>query len=73
MTIKIGEYKKALKMLSNKMNKERPKFVGFWMLKIAKDLLGDHSLAFDAELVRHIDSVEMELAIQRKNGSSRSF
>lgn len=50
---------KSLKMLSQRMNSECPRAVGFQMLKIAGDWLGDHSLAFDAGLVRHIDSFEL--------------
>lgn len=49
---------KNLKMLSKKMDSECPRAIGFKMFKIAGDWLGDHSLAFDAGLVRHIDNIE---------------
>lgn len=49
---------KKLKTLSLRMHEECPKIIGLQMLEIATDWLGDHSSAFDAGLVRHLDNTE---------------
>lgn len=50
---------KNLKEMMQKMDQECPRSIGFQMLKIAKDWLGDHSSVFDVGLVRHIDNAKL--------------